>query len=172
MNAMPSKLHSGSIFVCMRVCQSILHATLVRFFELLGWVGSVRFGRWFSFARSLARSFSRRLRRGSKKQSRKHALMHASSCFFSCFFSSFLLPRFRRDFKHAFSHFSVSDIRVKATSSSALTTTRRCTQGCAAVIRALRSSSFQRGGLARRKSGSDGMIRDCGVWRTGSDFWA
>lgn len=110
MNAMPSKLHSGSIFVCMRVCQSILHATLVRFFELLGWVGSVRFGRWFSFARSLARSFSRRLRRGSKKQSRKHALMQASSCFFSCFFSSFLLPRFRRDFKHAFSHFSVAGV--------------------------------------------------------------
>lgn len=159
--------------------QSILHAKLVRLLELLGWVGSVRYGRWFSFARSLVRSLVRSVDALGEDQKSKAANTHLctheasfflSSFFFSSFFSS---PRILKRFQTCILALPGECLRVKATSSSsALTTTRRCTQGCAAVIRALRSSGFQRGGLAGRNSGSDGMIRDCGVGGTGSDVWA
>lgn len=155
MNAMPSKLHSGSTFVCMYVCKSILHAKLVRFFRLLD--------RWHSFVRSVDALGGDQKRKAANTHLCTHLL---ASCLL------FFRPRIQI-LRHAFSHFSVGDIRVKATSSSsALATTRRCTQGCAAVIIVPRSSGFQRGGLAGRKSGSDGMIRDCGVRGTGSDVWA
>lgn len=154
---MPSKLHSGSIFVCMRVCQSILHAKLARFFELLGWVGSVR-----------------SVDALGEDQESKAANTHLCTHLLASFLASFLLffsPDFER-FQACILAHPGGCLLVKASSLSALTTTRRCTQGCAAVIRALRSSGFQRGGLAGRKSGSDGIIRDCGVGETGSDVWA
>lgn len=77
------------MYVC--VCQSILHATLVRFFELLGWVGSVRFGRSFSFARSLVRSLVRSVDALGEDQKSKAANTHLCTHLLASFLASFLL---------------------------------------------------------------------------------
>lgn len=75
--------------------QSILHAKLVRFFELLGWVGSVRFGRSFSFACSLVRSVDAL----GEDQKSKAANTHLCTHLLASFLASFLLffsPDFER----------------------------------------------------------------------------
>lgn len=88
MNAMPSKLHSGSIFVCMCVCQSILHAKLVRFFRLLDG--------WHSFVRSVDALGGDQKRKAANTHPRTHEASFLPSSLFHSFFILFFPPDFEK----------------------------------------------------------------------------